>query len=74
MCVSYHALNKATKPCMFPIPRCDDAIEDLYLEELVTLLLWSLALDCRKGVFQLWIKLCDQEKTGVFTPDGDKEC
>jgi hypothetical protein len=59
---------------MYPIPRCDDAIEDLDLEELVTLLIWFLVLDCRKGVYQLWIKLCDQEETDFFTPDGDKEC
>jgi hypothetical protein len=59
---------------MYPIPRCDDAKEDLDLEELVTLLIWFLALDYCQGFYPLWIKLCDQEKTDFFTPGGDKEC
>lgn len=74
MRVSYRALNKATTPCMYPIPQCADTVEDLELEEAVALLLWFLALDCRQGFAHLWIRFCDQAKTAFFTPDGDKEC
>jgi hypothetical protein len=72
MCVSYHTLNRKTKPFMYPIPRCADAIEDLDLHEIVLMLHWFLALDCRQGFHQLWIRFCDQENTAFSTTDSDK--
>ena len=29
LCVSYRQLNQVTHPFEFPIPRCDDAVEDI---------------------------------------------
>jgi hypothetical protein len=72
MCVSVQHMNRCTKLFTFPIPRCADAIEDL--GKLERLLLWFISLNCRQGFHHISIRYADQEKTAVFTPDGDKEC
>ena len=33
MCVSCHKLNQFTRPFTFPIPRCDDSLQDIDIEE-----------------------------------------
>ena len=32
LCVSYQNLNQVTRPFAFPIPRCDDAVQEIDTE------------------------------------------
>eukprot|EP00978_Attheya_sp_CCMP212_P015878 scaffold41044_cov68-Attheya_sp.AAC.3 len=67
LCVSYRKLNTVTLPFEYPIPRCDDAIEDLGDGAGR---LHFISLDARQGYHQVSVRLCDQEKLAFFGPDG----
>jgi hypothetical protein len=72
MYVSYHHLNRFTKPVTCPIPRSANAIKDLGAISFLTL--WFISLEFRQEFHQIIIRFLDQEKTEFFTPDGDNEC
>jgi hypothetical protein len=69
MCVSYRKLNGVTLAFEYPIPRCDDAIDD-FGDGFGRL--WFISLDARQGYHQIRVRLLDQEKLAFFGPDGKK--
>jgi hypothetical protein len=69
MCVSYCKLNSHSLPFAFPIPRCDDAIDD-FGDGVGRL--WFISLDARQGYHQIRVRLADREKLAFFAPDGKK--
>jgi hypothetical protein len=69
MCVSYRKLNQVTLPFEYPIPRCEDAIDDFGDSAGK---LFFISLDARSGYHQLAVRECDQDKLAFFSPDGEK--
>ena len=69
MCVSYRALNKVTKLFLYPIGRCDDAVENLGGGAGR---LYFITLDCAQGYHQIRVYYWDQDKLAFFGPDGKK--
>jgi hypothetical protein len=70
MCVSYRKLNSVTLPFAYPIPSCDDAIDD-FGDSVGRL--WFISLDSRQGYHQIRVvRLADHEKLVFFVPDGKK--
>ena len=67
MCVSYRALNKITKLFLYPIGRCDEAVENLGDG---TGRLYFITLDCSQGYHQIRVYSKDQDKLAFFGPDG----
>ena len=67
MCVSYRALNKVTKLFLYPIGRCDDAVENLGDGAGR---LYFITLDCAQGYHQIRVYYKDQDKLAFFGPDG----
>eukprot|EP00957_Ditylum_brightwellii_P202439 15330188-Ditylum_brightwellii.AAC.1 len=47
LCVSYRKLNQVTRPFTYPIPRCDDAVEDIDTEAK-----YFIAIDLESGYWQ----------------------
>jgi hypothetical protein len=70
MCVSYCKLNSVTLPFAYPIPRCNDAIDDFggSVGQL-----WFISLDAHQGYHQIRVCLADREKLALFVPDGKKK-
>ena len=66
MCVSYRKLNSVTHPFEYPIPRCDNAIEDFGNAHGT---LFMMSLDNRQGYHQIAVNPGDQEKLAFFGPD-----
>jgi hypothetical protein len=60
LCVSYRLLNAITRPFLFPLPRCDDAVQEIDPREY--------AFDA--GYWQVLIEKNSREKTGFYTPTG----
>ena len=48
LCVSYQKLNQATCPFNFPIPRCDDTIQDIGIEAK-----YFISVDMDSGYWQV---------------------
>ena len=71
LCVSYRRLNQVTLPFEYPIPRCDDAIDN-FGDSAGRL--FFIALDNKTGYHQIRVRQQDQEKLAFFTPDDDKYC
>ena len=69
MCVSYRGLNAITLPFEYPIPRCNDALDN-FGDSLGTLSF--ISLDARSGYHQISVKPSDREKLAFFGPDGRK--
>ena len=67
MCVSYRALNKITKPFLFPIPRCEDAIENFGANATQ---LFFIIMDALQGYHQIKVRQEDQQKLAFYAPDG----
>ena len=67
LCVSYRRLNQLTKPFAFPIPRCDDAVEDIDTEAK-----YFIVIDLDSGYWQVVAEKEAREKLDFFTPDGKK--
>ena len=66
-CVSYRRLNEVTKPMQYPIPRCDDATEDIPNWATV-----FITMDMDSGYWQILATKQTREKLAFFTPDGMK--
>ena len=71
LCVSYRRLNQVTLPFEYPIPRCDDAIDN-FGDSAGRL--YFIALDNKTGYHQIAVRFCDQEKLAFFAPDDFKWC
>jgi hypothetical protein len=69
MCVSYRKLNSVTLPFAYPIPHCNDAINNF--GDGVGWL-WFISLDAHQGYHQIRVHLADSEKLAFFAPDGKK--
>ena len=63
MCVSYRKLNAVTLAFEYPIPRCDDAIDD-FGDGFSRL--WFISLDARQGYHQTRVRLTDRDKLAFF--------
>ena len=61
LCVSYQKLNQVTRIFTFPIPRCDDAVQDIYTEEN-----HFSAVYTDSGYWQVLAKDEARKKTGIF--------
>ena len=64
LCVSYRRLNQVTKPFVFPIPRCDDAVEDIDTEAR-----YFIAVDMDSGYWQVVAEKEARERLTFFTQD-----
>jgi hypothetical protein len=71
LCVSYRRLNQVTLPFEYPIPRCDDAIDN-FGDSAGRL--FFIALDNKTGYHQVLVREKDQEKLAFFGPDDEKYC
>jgi hypothetical protein len=69
MCVSYRRLNSVTLPFEYPIPRCEDAIDDFGDSAGK---LFFISLDAASGYHQVLVRECDQDKLAWFSPDDEK--
>jgi hypothetical protein len=69
MCVSYRRLNSVTLPFEYPIPRCEDAIDDCGDSAGK---LFFISLDARSGYHQVAVRACNQDKLAFFSPDNEK--
>jgi hypothetical protein len=69
MCISYCKLNSVTLPFAYPIPRCDDAIND-FGDGVGRL--WFIGLDAHQGYHQIRVRPVDRVKLAFFAPDGKK--
>jgi hypothetical protein len=67
LCVSYRKLNQVTRPFKYPIPRCDDAVEDIDSEAK-----WFIAVDMDSGYWQLVAEPAARAKLAFYTPNGKK--
>ena len=67
LCVSYRKLNAITKPFQYPIPRCDDAVE-----EIDTQARYFISIDLDSGYWQVRASKNARERLAFFTPDGKK--
>ena len=64
---SYRRLNQVTLPFEYPIPRCDDAINDFGDSNSR---LYFISLDNKTGYHQIGVRYADQSKLAFFGPDG----
>ena len=69
MCVSYRHLNQVTLPFEYPIPRCDDAIDNFGDSAGH---LHFISLYNKTGYHQISVRDKDQEKLAFFGPDHKK--
>jgi hypothetical protein len=69
MCVSYRKLNQVTLPFEYPIPRCDDAIDN-FGDSAGRL--YFIALDNKTRYHQIRVRPEDQEKLAFFAPNHEK--
>ena len=67
LCVSYRRVNQVSRPFIFPVPRCDDAVDDLgpYAKCVI-----SFDLDC--GYWQVTLEEGSRAKLAFFTPNGKR--
>jgi hypothetical protein len=70
-CVNYRPLNAVTLPYEFPIPRCDNALDDFGDADGE---MCFISVDGKSVFHQIRVALCDQEKLAFFAPDGYKYC
>ena len=66
LCVSYRALNAITRPFLFPVRRCDDAIE------MVAAALYIITMDLDAGYWQMKLRESSKAKTAFYVPRGKK--
>ena len=64
LCVSYQKLNQVTWPFTFPIPRCDDAVQDIDIEDK-----YFIAVDMDSGYWQVLAKEGARERLTFFALD-----
>lgn len=70
-CVNYRPLNAVTKPYDYPIPRCDDALEDFGDSKGR---LYFISVDAKSGYHQISVDEESQEKLAFMGPDNVKYC
>jgi hypothetical protein len=70
-CVNYRLLNAVTKPYDYPIPRCDDALEDFGDSKGR---LYFISVDAKSGHHQISVNEFSQEKLAFIGPDNVKYC
>lgn len=63
-CVDYRRLNKVTKKDVYPLPRVDDALDNLAGAKFYS------SIDLKSGYWQIQVDERDREKTAFVTPDG----
>ncbi len=63
-CVDYRRLNAATRKDVFPMPRIDDLLDQLYGKEIFT------TLDAKTGYWQIPMQALSREKTAFVTYNG----
>ena len=64
--MSYRKLNQVTCPFNFPIPRCDDAVQDIDTEEN-----YFIAVDMDIGYWKLVAEEEARERLAFFALDGN---
>jgi hypothetical protein len=69
MCVSYCHLNTVALPFEYPIPCCDNAIDNFGNSANR---LYFISLDNKTGYHQISVLYCSQEKLAFFGPDHKK--
>ena len=67
MCVSYQKLNRVTRPFTFPIPHCDDAVQDIDTEAN-----YLIAVEMYSGYWKVMAEEEAREICLFFTPDGNQ--
>ena len=65
LCVSYRKTNQVTRPFTFPIPLCDDSVQEINTEEK-----YFIAVDMDSGYWQVMEEYGARERLEFFTPDG----
>ena len=70
-CVNFRLLNAVTKPFEFPIPRCDDAMDN-FGDSKGTL--HFICVDQRTGYHQIPVAVSSQEKLAFQGPNHEKYC
>ena len=70
-CVNYRPLNAVTKPYDYPIPRCDDALEEFGNSKG---LLYFISVDSKSGYHKIYVNEHSQEKLAFMGPDNVKYC
>lgn len=68
LCVSHRRVNQASRPFVFPVPRCDNAVNDLGPCAKCVI---SFDLDC--GHWQVTLEEASRAKLAFFAPNG-KRC
>ena len=63
LCVSYQKLNQVTCQFTFPLPRCDDTVQDIDTEEK-----YLIAVDMDLGYWQVVAEEEARKKLALFTP------
>jgi hypothetical protein len=64
LCISYRPLNGITRPFLFHIQRCDDAVD------MIGTACFAITLDLDSGYWQVEMLDESKEKTAFFTPNG----
>jgi hypothetical protein len=62
-CVNYRPLNAVTKPFDYPIPRCDDALEECGDSKGR---LYFISVDAKAGYHQISVEKHSQEKLALW--------
>ena len=67
--MSYQKLNQFTRPFAFPIPRCNDSVQDINTEES-----YFISLEIDSGYWKVVAEEEAQERLEFSTPDGNQGC
>jgi hypothetical protein len=65
LCVSYRRLNQVTCPYAYPMPRCDDAVD-----EIPPGMMFFVSFDLATGYWQIIASTATQHKLAFYTPEG----
>ena len=66
LCISYRPLKAVTRPFLFHIQRCDDAVDHIGSA------CYTITLDLDSGYWQVAMLEESKEKTAFYTPNGKK--
>jgi hypothetical protein len=66
LCISYRPLNTITRPFLFHIQRCDDAVD------MIGTACFAITMDLDSGYWQVEMLDESKEKTAFYTPNGKK--
>ena len=66
-CINYRPLNRVTLPFEYPIPRCEDALDDFGRNAGR---LYFITLDAKSGFHQISVRQEDRVKLAFALPDG----